>query len=156
MGLLKNGEADDIISPGARSLPVYGPHCLGIHKKDATATALKDTYSAYPLTRLSSDEHTRTLAKSQAGLLYMGRNAYSPERERMGEEVRGWAGRLKKRDGVVCSSNYLDVSDQTRDPLGPCPSVSTGAARETEGSKECHLKTTHWKNPWGPSSCDIL
>lgn len=139
MGLLKNGEANDNISLGARSLPVYGPRCLDLHKKDATAAALKDAYSAYPLTHLSSGEHTWTLAKSQVGLLHMGRNAYSPEREGMGVEVRGWDGRLKKRDGVVHSSNYPDVSDQTRDPLGPCPSNSTGATRETEGSK-VHLK----------------
>lgn len=86
----------------------------------------------------------------------MGRNAYSPEREGMGAEVRGWDGRLKRRDGVVCSSNYPDVSDQTRDSLGPCLRVSTGDTRETKGSKECRLKTTHWSNPWGPSSCDIL
>lgn len=76
------GETDHNISPGDRSLSVYVPHCPVVHKKHDMAIALKGTSSA-SLTHFSSDECTWTLVKSWVGLLWMGKNAYSPCKEGM-------------------------------------------------------------------------
>lgn len=81
------------------------PCCPFVHKKDVPATALRGTYSAYPVTHLSLGDALGHCEESSRSSLN-GQKCSFP-RERRSLEEGGWGGRWETREGVGCCSSVL-------------------------------------------------